>query len=218
MARLPLMSWFNVPISQSHWQSYIWFSDIHTALISHFCTPQQPFHKVVQSNLWWYCTKGVHKATLAYIGPLSAKDTQWIVGHFQSSPLSLISKPGQPGKYHIIQDLSHPRGSPPMLSINMRMSADEFTTSYSTFPIVSLLLSFLSPESQGAVQDVAKAYCTIPIHALQWRGLVVCLSKSQFAIDTALCFGFTPLASIYGNIASAGADIMHFIGIGPILW
>ena len=117
----------------------------------------------------------------------------------------------------MIQDLSHPRGSSAVQSINARVSPDEFTAAYSTFPIVSLLMSSLPPGSQGAVQDVAEVYRTIPVHLSQWHGLVVCLSDSHFAIDTALCFGFGPSAGIYGNVVSAGADIMHFIGIGPIL-
>jgi len=44
------------------------------------------------------------------------------------------------------------------------------------------------------------------------------LLKLQFAIDTALFFGFTFLAGIYGNVASARADIMCFISIGSILY
>ena len=117
----------------------------------------------------------------------------------------------------MIQDLSHPRGSSAAQSINARISPDEFTATYSTFPIVSLLMSSLPPGSQGAVQDVAEAYHTIPVHLSQWHGLVVRLSDSHFTIDTALCFGFSPSAGIYGNVVSAGADIMRFIGIGPIL-
>ena len=161
----------------------------------------------------------VHKefAKQRYIGLLTASETQHIVGPFQSSPLSLIPKPGRPGKYHMIQDLSHLRGSSSTQSINARVSPDEFTAPYSTIPIVAALLSSLPPGSQGAVRDVAKAYCTIPVHPSQWHGLVVRLSESHFAIDTTLCFSFTPSAGIYGNVAGAGVDIMRFVGIGPIL-
>ena len=54
----------------------------------------------------------VHKkfAKQRYIGLLTVSETQHIVGPFQSFPLSLIPKPGHPGKYRMIQDLSHPRG------------------------------------------------------------------------------------------------------------
>ena len=161
----------------------------------------------------------IHKefAKQQYIGPLLESETKQILGHFQSFPLSIIPKPGRPGKYRMIQDLSHPRGSSAAQSINARISPDEFTATYSTFPIVSLLMSSLPPGSQGAVQDVAEAYHTIPVHLSQWHGLVVRLSDSHFTIDTALCFGFGPSAGIYGNVVSAGADIMRFIGIGPIL-
>ena len=161
----------------------------------------------------------IHKefAKQRYIGPLTVSKTQHIVGPFQSFPLSLIPKPGHPGKYHMIQDLSHPRGSSSTQSINARVFPDDFTAPYSTFPIVAALLFLFPPGSQGAVQDVAEAYHTIPVHPSQWHELVVRLSESHFAIDTMLCFGFTLSAGIYGNVAGAGVDIMCFVGIGPIL-
>ena len=99
----------------------------------------------------------------------------------------------------------------------MHMLPDDFTASYSTFPIVSWLVALLPPGLQGAVRDVAEAYHTIPVHPSQWHGLVVHLSDSLFSIDTALAFGFTPSAGIYSDVASTGAEIMCFIGIGPIL-
>ena len=64
---------------------------------------------------------------------------------------------------------------------------------------------------------MAEAYRTIPLHPSQWHALVVRLSESKFAIDTSTCFGFGPSGGIYGNVGSAGADIMHATGIGPIL-
>ena len=161
----------------------------------------------------------IHKefAKQQYIGPLTASKTQHIVGPFQSSPLSLIPKPGHPGKYRMIQDLLHPRGSSSMQSINTWVLPDNFTAPYSTFPIVGALLSSLPPGSQGAVRDVAEAYRTIPVHPSQWHGLVVRLSESHFAIDTMLCFSFALLAGIYSNVTGTGVDIMCFVSIGPIL-
>ena len=161
----------------------------------------------------------VHKEFIKqwYIGLLTASEIQQELGRFQSSPLSLIPKLGHPGKHHIIQDLSHPRGSGSTKSINEHMVPDDFTATYSTFPIVTQLISALLPGLQGAVRDVAEAYCTIPIHLSQWHGLVVHLSESHFAVDTSLCFSFAPSAGIYGDVASTGVDIMHFMGIGPIL-
>lgn len=102
-----------------------------------------------------------------YIGPLTVEEIQCIVGHFQSSPISLIPKPGRPGKYHMIQDLLYPWSPSPTSSINMRMLLDDFTASYSIFPIVSLLIALLPPGLQGAVRDVAEAYHTVPVHPSQ---------------------------------------------------
>lgn len=82
---------------------------------------------------------------------------------------------------------------------------------------MSLVLSGLPPGSQGAVRDVAEAYHTVPLHPLQWHTLVVCLSDSQFAVDTTMCVGFGPSGGLYGMMSSIGADIMHTQGLGPIL-
>jgi hypothetical protein len=51
----------------------------------------------------------IHKELMkkCYIGLLTASKIQQTLGHFQSSPLSLIPKPGWPGKYRLIQDFSH---------------------------------------------------------------------------------------------------------------
>ena len=46
-----------------------------------------------------------------YIGPFTQSDLESIIGPFQSSLLHIIPKPGRPGKFCLIQNLSHP-GSP----------------------------------------------------------------------------------------------------------
>ena len=130
-----------------------------------------------------------------------------------TSPLSLIPKPGI---YWLVQNLSFPLSASPVPSINSLIDPDLFPSHYSTFAIVALILTSLPPGSQGAVQNVAKAYHTTPLCHSQWHALVV-HSDSDFAIDTSSCFGFAPSGGIYGNVGNAGTDIMCFIGIGPIL-
>ena len=153
-----------------------------------------------------------------YIGPYSKAEIEDAIGHFQTSPLSLVPKPGKPGKFRLVQNLSFPhRPNLSTPSINSFVHPDRYPSSYSTFPIVCLLISTLPQGAQGAVRDVAKAYRTVPLHPSQWHALVVRLQDDSFAVDTAFCFGFTASGGIYGSIGGAGTDIMRAHGIGPIL-
>lgn len=52
-----------------------------------------------------------------YFGPLSREQVEAELGPFQTSPISIIPKPGQPDKFRIIQNLLHPR-QPPIASVN----------------------------------------------------------------------------------------------------
>ena len=149
-----------------------------------------------------------------YLGPFTQMEVERILGPFQTSPLSLVPKPG---KYRLVQNLSYPLSASPVPSINSLVDPDLFPSHYSTFAVVALVISSLPPGSQGAVRDVAEAYRTIPLHHSQWHALAIRLSDSEFAIDTSSCFGFAPSGGIYGNVGNAGTDIMRFNGIGPIL-
>ena len=153
-----------------------------------------------------------------YIGPFDLETISGLLGPIQTAPLSLVPKPGKPGKFRLVQNLSFPHNSPSdgTSSVNSRVDPDQFPTHYSTFHIMSLLVSRLPPGSEAAVRDVAEAYRTIPSHPSQWPSLAIRLSNDEFAIDTSLCFGFAPSGGIYGKLGEAGADIMRHIGIGPI--
>jgi hypothetical protein len=64
-----------------------------------------------------------------YIGPLTADALEKLIGPFQSSPMSIIPKPGKPGKFGVIQNFSFPLSpSTPHLnpSINSYINAQDF--------------------------------------------------------------------------------------------
>ncbi|KIO08716.1 hypothetical protein M404DRAFT_57315, partial [Pisolithus tinctorius Marx 270] len=156
-----------------------------------------------------------------YLGPFPPHLLEQYIGPFQSSPLSIIPKPGKPGKYRLIQNLSYPivPRHDAAASINSRVDASLFPCTWGTFPTVCALIVSLPPGCQGATRDVAEAYRTIPIHPSQWPGLIVRLSDNPptFAIDTALCFGYGPSAGVYGGVRDASLEIMRAEGIGPII-
>jgi hypothetical protein len=154
-----------------------------------------------------------------YIGPFSRHSLESLIGPFQSSPFSIIPKPGRPGLYRLIQNYSFPHDITPLHpnpSINSSLNSDDFPTTWGTFSIISLLIHQLPPYSQLATRDVAEAYRTIPLHYSQWPGTIVRIGEDDYCADTTAAFGFSPSAGVYGNVADAGADLFRHHGIGPL--
>ncbi|KIK80554.1 hypothetical protein PAXRUDRAFT_158369 [Paxillus rubicundulus Ve08.2h10] len=154
-----------------------------------------------------------------YIGPFSALHLSSIIGPFQSSPLSIIPKPGCPSKFRLVQNFSYPiTPSPqsPNPSINSQINTENFPASWGKFSIIYLLISCLPPGSEVATRDIAEAYRRIPLHPSQWPSRVIQAVDDQFFIDTCLAFGASPLAGVYGEVADAGAKIFRSKGIGPL--
>jgi hypothetical protein len=148
-----------------------------------------------------------------YIGPFTRDALEALIGPFQSSPLNIIPKPGKPGKYHLIQNLSHPNSPQPgeALSINSQVDSSLFPCEWGTFHTTCTLIHTLPRGSQGATRDVAEVYQTIPLHPSQWPVLIVRIANEPalFAVDTALCFGYGPSAGTYDTVRDAGLDIFR---------
>lgn len=154
-----------------------------------------------------------------YIGPFSRAELESVIGPFQSSPLSLVPKPGKPGKYRGVHDFSHPRqpSTNPISSINSAINAHDFPCTWGTFSTICLIIFRLPPGSQASIRDVAEAYRTIPVHHSQWPGLVVRLRGADtFAANTCNNFGLTSAGGAHGLLADAGTDIFRANGIGPL--
>ncbi|KAF5373263.1 hypothetical protein D9615_007475 [Tricholomella constricta] len=121
-----------------------------------------------------------------YVGPLSQAEVEALIGPFQTSPLSLVPKPGKPNKFRAVHNFSFPRAaSAGFLSINHHIDSDLFPCTWGTFPTICATIWNLPPDSQASVRDVAEAYRSIPIMPKQWPGLVVKLrGEDNFAINT----------------------------------
>ena len=153
-----------------------------------------------------------------YIGPCTRQEVEWLIGPFQSSPLSWVPKPGKPGKYRAVHNFSHPHTpTPTTSSINCSIDADAFPCTWGTFATICYIIYNLPPGSQAAIRDVSEAYRTIPITSDQWPGLVVkLLDDDQYAINVCNNFGLTSAGGIYGEVGDATLDIFRARGIGPI--
>ncbi|GBE78944.1 hypothetical protein SCP_0201410 [Sparassis crispa] len=89
-----------------------------------------------------------------YIGPFSRTDLEHLIGPFQSSPLSIIPKPGRPGRFRIVQNYSFPHTPSlrfPNPSINSTIDSDLFPSTWGTFNAICLLIRRLPPGSQAAM-------------------------------------------------------------------
>ena len=156
-----------------------------------------------------------------YIGPFTQDLLKSLIGPFQSSPLSIIPKPGKLGKFRLIQNLSYPNtprlGEP--LSINSQVDPTLFPCEWGSFHTACALVLALPPGCQGATRDVAEAYCTVPLHPSQWPALMVRIADEPalFAVDTSLCFGYRPSAGTYGLVRDAGLEVLQAAGLGPVI-
>jgi hypothetical protein len=154
-----------------------------------------------------------------YLGPFTLPTLVNLIGLFQSFPISIIPKPGQPGKFRLIQNFSYPLTPShefPSPSINSFISVGNFPTTWGTFKIVALLIARLPPGLEAATRDVAEVYRTIPLHPSQWPAVVIRAPDKLYYIDKCLLFGAAPSAGAYGHVADAAAEIFRLEGIGPL--
>lgn len=155
-----------------------------------------------------------------YLGPFSRSELETLIGPFQSSPLSLVPKPHNPNKLRLVQNMSYPfapRGS--LRSVNFSVDSAAFPCTWGSFAVFSLLISMLPPGSQLACRDISEAFRTIPLCHSQFPSTVVRLSNSEdiLALDRAAMFGARACPGVYGLVADAGADLMRWRGIGPLI-
>jgi len=152
-----------------------------------------------------------------YVGPFSQQEVESIIRPFQSSPLSLVAKPGKPGKFRAVHNFSFPHHPLPQQLINFDIESSHFPCTWGTFRTVAYTIWNLPPSSQASIRDVAEAYRTVPIHPDQWPGLVVRLrEENSFAINSNNNFGLTLAGGVYGEISDASCDIFRYYGIRPI--
>ena len=154
-----------------------------------------------------------------YLGPFSRAELESLIAPFQSFPLSLVTKPGKPGKYRMVHDFLHLCSSctNPVKSINSAISSQDFPCTWGTFSTVCLIIYRLPPGSQASIRDVSEAYRTIPVHHSQWPGLVVQLKgEDNFAANTNNSFGLASAGGVHGLLTDTGVDIFCANGIGPL--
>lgn len=137
-----------------------------------------------------------------------------IIGPFRTSPLGLVPKP-HTDTFRMIQDMSFPRDSSTMLSINAGICSDDFPTTWGTFDSTSALILTLPEGCRAATFDISAAYRITPIRP--WQQSVLCVYwKGRVYVDRALMFGLSSSAGVFGSVADMLVAIYERAGFGPI--
>ena len=128
--------------------------------------------------------------------------------HCHPSPIGLIPKPHQPGKWRLIVDLSSPHGN----SVNDAISPAICHMHYASVLDAAAIITELGPGSQLAKMDLHQAYRNVPVHADDHPLLAIKWGNETY-VDTALPFGLRSAPNIFAAVADALAWIMSTNGV-----
>ena len=103
---------------------------------------------------------------------------------FHWSPIGIIPKPHQPGKYRLIIDLSAPRG----FSVNDGIPPELCSLQYTTVGEAASLVAKLGRGALQAMLDLSQTYRRVPVHEHDQPLLGLTWHSSRY-IDKALPFG-----------------------------
>ena len=125
-----------------------------------------------------------------------------------TSPIGIIPKSNQPGKFRLIVDLSSPTG----FSVNDRINPDLCSLEYASLDQAVSMAVTLGQGSLLAKLDLKSAYRMVPVSpqdqhllGLEWRGTVFC--------DQALPFGLRSAPIIFTAVADGLAWALHCSGL-----
>ena len=141
-------------------------------------------------------------------GPFPASQ----VSGTQISPLGIIPKPHQPGKWRLIVDLSFPEGH----SVNNGISPALCSIKYSSVDDAVSIIQKYGPHTQMAKLDLQSAYRMVPVHPEDHR-LLGMQWNDHIYIDTRLPFGLRSAPKIFSAVADGIAWAMHCLGIVDFL-
>lgn len=128
------------------------------------------------------------------------------------SRFGVIPKSHQPGKWRLIVDLSHPKGS----SVNDGIERELCSLKYITVDQAMKAIIARGPGAQMAKFDIESAYRLIPVHP-EDRPLLGMRWRDRLYIDAALPFGLRSAPKIFNAVADALQWIFEQHGIATVL-
>lgn len=138
------------------------------------------------------------------LGPLP----DHLVAHCHASPIGLIPKPHQPGKWRLIVDLSSPRGN----SVNDGIAVSACHMHYSSVLDAATMIRELGPGTLLAKMDLHQAYRNIPVHADDHPLQAIRWGQHTY-VDTALPFGLRSVPKRFSAVADTLAWVMSANGV-----
>ena len=129
-----------------------------------------------------------------------------------TSPIGLVPKSSQPGKFRLIIDLS----SPPGHSVNDGVDPSLSSLSYATVGHAVALCRSFGPGALMAKLDLKSAYRMVPIHPLD-QHLLGIEWEGRTYVDQALPFGLRSAPVIFTAVADGLAWAMKCRGINSQL-
>ena len=133
-------------------------------------------------------------------------------GPVHTSPMGLVPKARQPGKFRIICDLSAPSGG----SVNDGIDPDLCSLSYANVDDAVSLLCILGVGALIAKLDLKSAYRMVPVHHLDQRFLGITWQE-QVLCDQALPFGLRSAPLIFTAVADGLAWAMVCSGVQYVI-
>ena len=124
------------------------------------------------------------------------------------SPMGVIPKAHQPGRWRLIVDLSSPRSA----SVNDGISSNLCSLSYVSMDVAARKICELRTGAMMAKLDIQSAYRHIPVHTDD-RHLLGIAWKSKVYLDRALPFGLRSAPKIFSAVADALMWIMSYRGM-----
>ncbi len=143
------------------------------------------------------------------IGPLPANLTGVHVSRF-----GVIPKPHQPGRWRLIVDLSHPKGTG--MSVNDGIDPALCSLAYTSTDDAARRILDLGKGAMLAKLDIASAYRIVPVHPDD-RPLLGMAWRQQRFVDTALPFGLRSAPKIFTAVADGLMWIMYEEGVTSTL-
>ena len=144
------------------------------------------------------------------MGKLHQATPQAITEGIHISPIGIIPKRNQPGKFRLIVDLSSPQG----FSVNDSIDPHLCTLKYTSVTQAANMVKQLGQGALMAKLDLksAAAYRMIPVNpadqpllGIKWRGVIY--------LDQALPFGLRSAPKIFSAVADGLAWVLHCEGI-----
>ena len=164
-------------------------------------------HKSVHSN-----PDEVDKYIAAELAAGKLIESQSPSTNVHISPIGIIPKPHQPGKFRLIVDLSAPMGG----SVNDGIVADMCSVKYAN---VDSAIDLLKQTGKGALMaklDLKSAYRMVPVHELD-RPLLGIQWKGSIYTDTALPFGLRSAPLIFTAVADGLTWAMWCCGVEKVI-